>query len=119
MLLCIGDLCNFGVFHSELKHDCGGNRRFTSIVFRNLWDKNQLNLECSLKKTWAYTRTINSTFASPTLNHPFSSLLWLAQGGCLMANLFLVSVGIKVKYSVECIPVRAKIAHSLVHYLIN
>lgn len=39
MLLCIGDLCNSGVFHSELKHGCGGNEGFTSRVNRNLWEK--------------------------------------------------------------------------------
>jgi len=39
MLLCIEDLCNSGVFHSELKYDCSGNEEFTRRLNRNLWEK--------------------------------------------------------------------------------
>lgn len=56
MLLCIGDLCNSGVFHSELKHGHSWNEWFTSGVNRNLWEK-KIKSTMFSEKTWAYTRT--------------------------------------------------------------
>lgn len=64
MLLCIGDLCNSGVFHSELKHGRGGNEWFTSRVNRNLWEK-KIKFTKFSGKTWAYTRMLMTTLSLP------------------------------------------------------
>lgn len=72
MLLCIGDLCNSGVFHSELKHGCGGNEGFTSRVNRNLWEKKDEIYKVQWKNMSLYKDFNDSPFPDPTLNHPSS-----------------------------------------------
>lgn len=81
MLLCIGDLCNFGIFHSELKHDCGGNGGFTSRVIRNLWEKKWWNLKCSLKKTcFKRTLLIPLSLAPPWIIPSLHYFGWFREG---------------------------------------
>lgn len=73
MLLCITDLCNSGVFHSELRHGCGGNEGFTSWVSRNLWEEKKMKFTKFSGKPWVYTRTLMTPLSTaPPWNNPSS-----------------------------------------------
>lgn len=127
MLLCITDLCNSGVFHSELRHGCGGNEGFTSRVNRNLWEEKKMKFTKFSEKPWVYTRTLMTPLSTaPPWNNPSSchftstkSIIILIGSEKEFGKLFLASVCIWTKQSDGCVPLKAKMAHALVHYLVN